>query len=90
MSFIELLNDTKDSKPNNIVEDVVYHVIEDMNSEKPAEILRSGGFKIKLITPTSFGTQITFAKRFKESEIKKILKGFSIKFKGDKDIFIIE
>ena len=55
----------------------------------PAKLLRGAGFKIKLVTPTSFGTQITLSKKYKKEEIESILSSFSIKWSGDKDIFVI-
>ena len=62
---------------------------EKAKSELPDDILRSAGFKIKLITPTAFGTQIDLAKRYKEEDIKTALKGFNIKIKNQ-SIFIVD
>jgi hypothetical protein len=58
-------------------------------SKKPEEILRDAGFKIKLITRTSFGVQIDFAKKYDDDDINKVLKVYSIKIKG-KSVFIVE
>ena len=55
----------------------------------PEELLRSNSFKIKLVTPTTFGKQIDFAKKYSDEEIKKVLSDYKIKIK-DKSIFIIE
>lgn len=54
-----------------------------------ADVLRSAGYKIKLVTPTSFGTQIDFAKLYDPSELEKVLSGFQIKIK-DKSVFIVK
>ena len=58
-------------------------------AKKPEEILRGAGFKIKLVTPTSFGTQIDFAKIYPKEEIEEILKDFTIKIKA-KSVFIVD
>ncbi len=55
----------------------------------PEEILRAGGYKIKLVTGTAFGTQVDFAKKYTDEEIEKILKNFKIKIKG-KSVFIVD
>lgn len=62
-----------------------------MNEAKgrPEEILRRAGFKIRLVTPTSFGTQIDFARIYDSSEIEDVLSDFDIKIK-DKSVFVIE
>lgn len=56
--------------------------------EKPEDILRKAKFKIKLITPTSFGVQIDFAKKYKDEDIENLLKDFTIKLKN-KSVFIV-
>ena len=58
-------------------------------TQKPEDLLRDSGFKIKNLVLTSFGKQIDFAKKYSDEEIKKVLTGFNIKIK-DKSIFIIE
>lgn len=55
----------------------------------PERILRDAGFKIKLVTPTAFGTQIDFAKKYQNEEVEKVLKDFNIKIKNN-SVFIIE
>lgn len=55
----------------------------------PEDILRKGGFKIKLVTGTSFGTQIDFSKKYTDEEIEEILKDFNIKIKN-KSVFIVD
>ena len=57
--------------------------------EKPEEVLRGAHFKIKLVTPTAFGTQIDFAKQYSNEEIEEVLKDFKIKIKN-KSVFIVD
>ena len=54
----------------------------------PEDILRDAGYKIKLVTKTSFGIQIDLAKSQDAGEIKKILKDFEVKIKNN-SIFVI-
>lgn len=56
---------------------------------RPETVLRDAGFKIKLVTPTSFGTQVDFAKKYDPAEIEDLLKDFEIKIKGS-SVFIVE
>lgn len=56
---------------------------------KAEDVLRSAGYKIRLITPTSFGTQIDLAKSYNPSEITKVLSDFQIKIK-EKSVFIVK
>ena len=58
-------------------------------AQEPERILRGAGYKIKLITKTSFGTQIDFAKKYDEEEVKKILTDFTVKIKN-KSVFIVD
>ena len=47
----------------------------EMNENLSAEdLLRKNGIKIKMITKTSFGTQIDLAKKYKKEEISNIIK----------------
>lgn len=64
-------------------------IIEAKEKKKPEEILRGAGFKIRLVTPTSFGTQIDFARVYPEDKIKAALKAFDTKIKG-KSVFIVD
>lgn len=57
--------------------------------DSPEQILRDSGKKIKLITNTSFGKQIDFAKKYDDDDIKALLDGFTIKLKG-KSVFIVD
>jgi len=59
-----------------------------VEEKKPEELLRRADLKIKLVTPTSFGTQIEFAKQYSKEDIEKVLKDFNIKIKN-KSVFII-
>jgi hypothetical protein len=63
--------------------------IHEAQGKKPEELLRNKGFKIKLVTPTSFGTQIELSKKYEDAEVKELLKDFTIKIKG-KSVFIVE
>ena len=64
-------------------------IIEKAKAELPDDVLRAAGFKIKLITPTAFGTQIDLAKRYKEEDIRTALDGFNIKIKNQ-SVFIVD
>ena len=92
MKFSDLLkNDKQDSDiPKKNSQILVESTKNDLNEAKePSEILRGAGKKIKLITPTSFGTQIDFAKKYEDEEIKDLLKDFTIKIKN-KSVFIVD
>jgi len=56
--------------------------------QTPEDILRKGGYKIKLVTKTAFGTQFDLAKTYPEEEITQTLKDFNIKIRG-KSVFIV-
>lgn len=64
-------------------------VIIESEKNDAEELLRSWGFKIKLVTKTAFGTQIDFAKRYENEKVEEILKDFDIKIK-EKSVFIIK
>lgn len=88
MSFLEILKDEKvTGKSETIMAESKTSAIQE--AKKPEEILRGAGFKIKLVTPTSFGTQIDFAKKYDAEEIKDLLKDFTIKIKN-KSVFIVD
>ena len=63
-------------------------IIKEKETKKPEEILRGANIKIKLVTPTAFGTQIDFSKKYDEDKIKELLKDFNIKIKNN-SIFIV-
>lgn len=67
------------------------HPIPEMivESDNVVDVLRDNGYKIKLITPTSFGTQIDFARKYDEDELSDILKDVNYRIKG-KSLFIVQ
>ncbi len=91
MKFTDLLK--KEKEPVEKTETNPKELITEA-TKTPEEVLRANNIKIKLITPTSFGTQITFARKYDQEKIKKLLtkndKKVNLKFKGDKDIFIVQ
>lgn len=101
MSFKELLKEKENSNDvdnENLVMDKVDQTdnddsgngeLSEKKKEKPEEVLRKANFKIKMVTPTAFGTQIDLARAYDEADIKDVLKDFTIKIKG-KSIFIVE
>jgi len=86
MKYIDLL---KNNAISEQAEEVIptEEIVEKIQS--PEELLRDAGFKIKLVTPTSFGTQIDFSKKYKDGEIKDLLKEFTTKIKN-KSVFIVD
>lgn len=90
-SFLEVLKSGKKTKvyPEADRSEVLVDVLSEARRSEPEEMLRNAGFKIKLVTPTSFGTQIDFAKKYDPEEIEDLLKDFNVKIK-DKSVFIIE
>ena len=64
-------------------------LLDETIAKSPEDLLRAAGFKIKLVTSTSFGTQIDLAKRYDPVEITGVLPEFKIKIKGQ-SIFIVE
>ena len=89
MSFTELLKGAK-KEVTSFNEHVSEEIeIAEAKEKKPEELLRGAGFKIKMVTPTSFGTQIDFAKKYDAKEIEKVLTNFTTKIKG-KSVFIVD
>jgi len=84
-----LLVDREYEPTSTNLEKKVIEQVQVNEAKKPEELLRKGGFKIKLITPTSFGTQIEFAKTYPKEELEDVLKDFNIKIKN-KSVFIID
>lgn len=88
MSFIKML------KSNELIIEAAADVKEPIQKpqkkkeEKPEDVLRAAGFKIKLVTPTSFGTQVEFAKLYDDAAVEKALSDFNIKIKN-KSVFIV-
>lgn len=63
---------------------------ESLNENSDAvDKLRSDGFKIKLVTPTAFGTQIDFAKKYSDEDISKSLEKYDFKIKNN-SVFVSE
>ena len=87
MSFKELIILAKPQQPELELSESIINISEKI-IENPVDILRDNNYKIKLITPTSFGVQIDFAKKYNTEEIKQLLINFNLKFK-DKSVFII-
>jgi hypothetical protein len=87
MKFTEMLIPKEITKTivesQNSVDTVVI-----VEAEKAEEVLRKAGYKIKLITGTSFGTQIDLFKQPDEDDIKDVLKDFNIKIKN-KQLFVV-
>lgn len=90
MSYIKLLKKDGAQKVHSevIPEDKKSQDPQINEAKKPEELLRGAGYKIRLVTPTSFGTQIDLAKSYNPDEIRKILTGLNLKFK-DKSVFIV-
>ena len=90
MAFVDRLKSRVNENIKAIPESVKDNSITTIEeAQKPEEILRGAGYKIRLVTPTSFGTQIDFAKLYNPNEITKMLKDFQIKIK-DKSVFIVD
>lgn len=90
MAFVDMLKSKVNENVKAIPESVKDNSITTIEeAQKPEEVLRGAGYKIRLVTPTSFGTQIDFAKLYNPAEITKILKDFQIKIK-DKSVFIVD
>lgn len=99
MSFVDILKNgqaikqvqAKSDQAKKLVTESLEQIKE---AQKPEEILRGNNYKIRQITPTSFGTQISFAKKYNKKEIIDLLGNFKLKFKDKEDaakeIFIIE
>jgi len=54
-----------------------------MNATNVEELLRSKHYKIKLVLPTKFGTQIDFAKQYDKDEIEEVLSDYNINIKNN-------
>lgn len=86
MSFLDILN--AESRAETLVMEQVEKPVHE-ETQKPEEILRGANIKIRMITPTAFGTQIDLAKNYEDEHIKEVLKDFTVKIKG-KSIFIVD
>jgi hypothetical protein len=88
MNFTDRLKSNKKKDVATIKTAVKERLITE-NKQTPEEILRGAGLKIKLVVGTSFGTQIDFAKKYKDDDIEELLTDFTIKIK-DKSVFIVD
>jgi hypothetical protein len=92
MKFTDILrNDDTDSATDehSALGTKKHSVLDEEIVQSPEDLLRAAGFKIKLVTSTSFGTQIDLAKHYDPVEITDVLSEFKIKIKGQ-SIFIVE
>jgi hypothetical protein len=97
MSFIDVLKSKPDGREGKYTitktegenKTPSVKVLQINEAKKPEEILRGANKKIRLVTPTTFGTQIDFAKKYDDNEIKELLKDFTIKIK-QKSVFIVD
>ena len=92
MKFVNLVKKNETNKSSaekiNITMETKESILQE-EKKKPEELLRSNGIKIRLVTPTSFGTQFDLAKIYDEDELKDLLKDYTIKIKG-KSLFIVD
>ena len=59
-------------------------IVETAKKDSSAEdILRNGGFKIRSIFGTKFGTEFLLMKKYPEKDIKEILKDFTIRIDAE-------
>lgn len=72
-------------------EEPMERIIEDSpkDNKSPEKILRDNNIKIKYVTPTNFGTEITLAKHYDETQIEKLLARYKVYVKNN-SIFIIK
>jgi hypothetical protein len=80
-SLTEEMVISEEEKPARIIED-------SPKSKSPEKILRDSNIKIKYVTPTNFGTEITLAKHYDETQIEKLLAKYNVYMKNN-SIFII-
>lgn len=88
MTFKEFFR--KNSQNYNSIEERKYVRLNENNAENFEDILdllRKNGYKIKIFTPTKFGLQIDFAKKYNLEELKNLLNNYDYKIK-DNSIFI--
>lgn len=87
MAFKELFKTNTEKIKKPITQNI--NEAKNNNAEVPPEdLLRANGLKIKLVTPTAFGIQVDFFKKYDEELVKNILKDYNIKLKN-KSIFIV-
>ena len=71
-----------EEKPSRIIE-------APSKDKSPEKILRDNNIKIKYVTPTNFGTEITLAKHYDEKQITKLLANYNVYMKNN-SIFIVD
>lgn len=99
MSFLEVLKEKKSGTVNfknkteinetqEKSEELLQGTDQILENKDALELLRTNNVKVRLVTPTSFGTQIDFAKKYDKEVIQEILKDYTIKIKN-KSVFVI-
>jgi len=88
MSFIKLVHarskETADSHNSRKVSTPKMNKeASDKDSSTAEAVLRGAHFKIKLVLPTKFGTQIDFAKQYDSNDIESALVDFDINIKNN-------
>jgi len=89
MNFSSMLSETSKVPLEGISEVRMIEASETNVRESPKDLLRAAGFKIKTVTPTSFGVEIEFATKYTDEDIQDVLADFNIKLKG-KSVFIVD
>lgn len=91
MKFADMLHTTGVTSvpPSSVKKTNGHSNLSEKETQKPEDVLRNNGFKIRLVTSTSFGTQVDLAKKYNLDDVSKALEGFNIKIKGQ-SIFIVE
>jgi hypothetical protein len=82
MSFKDIFKETGETFDIQVIKEDT-----DLNYFDAPNLLREKGYRIKLETPTFFGTQIDLAKEYDIDQLKKDLEGFSVQIDGNK-IFV--
>jgi hypothetical protein len=86
MRYSDLLHEK--IQKNEKIDEVEPKELPVLEDSKAEDVLRAAGYKIKMVTPTSFGIQIDLAKKYEDEELEDILTDFTIKIKN-KSVFIV-
>jgi len=89
MNFSSMLSETTEVHLGGLSEVRGIKTNETNVQESPKDLLRASGFKIKTVTPTSFGVEIEFATKYQDLDIEEVLQDFNIKLKG-RSVFIVD
>jgi len=89
MNFSSMLSETTKVPLEGVSEVRMRTTTETNFKDLPKDLLRAAGFKIKTVTPTSFGVEIEFATKYADEDIQDVLADFNIKLKG-KSVFIVD